>query len=201
MRILIALLTAVIVAGCSGKAATGTEAPTVPPTTSPSTTLTANPTTAIVTPAPTPTPEPTPAGPTQYTPGDLITITSNGEPWATVTITNVKQVAKYSGAYSSDVPAKGNVYIQAFVTYAALTDGVTYGPYDWQVFVGGVAVDSFTFVIYGPKPMLGSGTLPKGRKAEGWLVYEIPKTGKVLLSYGGTFGNQAPVFEAVLRAS
>jgi len=37
-----------------------------------------------------------------------------------------------------------------------------------------------------------------GRIAEGWLVYEVPAEGEVLMSYGGNFGD-APVFEVVLR--
>lgn len=147
------------------------------------------------------TPEPTPVaeGPKTFKPGDPITITSDDEDWATVVVSQVKQVKSYKGEYSTDKPKKGRIFIQAKVTYTALADGVDYNPYDWQVFVDGEAVDSSTFVLNGPET-LDSGTLPKGRKASGWLVYEIPAKGKVLLSYGGTFSNEAPVFEVQLRA-
>jgi hypothetical protein len=129
----------------------------------------------------------------------VIHVTTNGAPWADITISKVTTVKKYDG-YFDDVPAKGNVYLQAFVTYVALTNGVDYNPYDWQVFVAGVAVDNYTFVSNGPTPELGSGTLPEGRKAQGWLVYELPATGEVLLSYAGNmFSSDAPAFEVLLR--
>jgi hypothetical protein len=42
---------------------------------------------------------------------------------------------------------------------------------------------------------------PKGRKASGWLVYEVPAKGQILLSYkGNMFSDAAPVFEVVLRS-
>ena len=48
---------------------------------------------------------------------------------------------------------------------------------------------------------LSSGTLPKGRKPSGWLVYEVPAKGQILLSYkGNMFSDAAPVFEVVLRS-
>jgi hypothetical protein len=133
--------------------------------------------------------------------GETITVTLDGQDWAEITITKVSTHARYDG-YFNDVPAKGNEYIQAWVTYVALTDGVDYNPYDWQVFADGVAVDDFTFVSYGPEPELSSGTLPKGRKAQGWVVYEVPLRGQVLMSYAGNiFSNEAPIFEFVLRRS
>jgi hypothetical protein len=144
-----------------------------------------------------PTPEPT--GPTRYSPGQTVTVTENGADWSTIVVSQVKQVMRYSGAYYSDVPKAGNIFIQAYVTYTALADGVDYNRFDWQVFVGGTAVDDLTTVLYGPTPELHSGSLPKGRKAVGWVVYEVPKTGTVLLSYGSTFSNKPPLFEVVLR--
>jgi hypothetical protein len=79
-------------------------------------------------------------------------------------------------------------------------NGVDYNPFDFQIFVDGQAVDSWAFVINGPEPALSSGTLPEGRSAEGWLVYEVPAAGEVLLSYSGNmFLDEAPVFEVVLR--
>lgn len=134
--------------------------------------------------------------------GETATVTQNGENWATIRVDRVKQVRKYDGPYNfDDVPAKGNVYIELRVTYVAIVDGVDYNPFDWQVFVGGEAVDNSTYVSNGPKPLLSSGTLPKGRKASGYLVYEVGAKGEVLFSYkGNMFSNEAPVFEVVLRA-
>jgi hypothetical protein len=76
---------------------------------------------------------------------------------------------------------------------------VDYNPYDWQVFADGEAVDNSAFVMNGPKPDLSSGSLPKGRVAKGYVVYEVPAKGQVLMSYGGTFSSEAPVFEVVIR--
>lgn len=131
--------------------------------------------------------------------GEPITISTNGAPWAKLTVSQVSQKAKYAGEFSDDTPAAGNTYIQAFVTYEGLADGVDYGPFDWQVFVGGVAVENFASILNGPTPELISGTLPKGRKAEGWVVYEVPKVGQVVMSYGGIYSGEAPVFEVVIR--
>jgi hypothetical protein len=154
------------------------------------------------TPEPDDTPAPADASPKLYKPGDTITITANDEDWATVTITKVATKAKYDGAYNlDDKPAKGNVYIQLYVTYKALQDGVSYNSFDWDVFANDVAVDDFTYVSNGPTPTLNSGELPKGRQAKGWLVYEVPKTGRIVLSYNGNmFLNEAPIFEVLLRA-
>jgi hypothetical protein len=136
-----------------------------------------------------------------YKPGDAIDVTTNGEPWATITVSKVSTKKKYDGPYNfDDTPARGNVYIQVFVTYVAKADGVDYNPYDWQIFADGTAVDGSAFVSNGPTPDLRSGSLPKGRKAAGWLVFEVPARGRVLMSYGNTFGDEPPVFEIVLRA-
>ena len=87
------------------------------------------------------------------------------------------------------------------MTYHALADGATYNPFDWQVFCNDEAVDDYTFVSDGPEPTLNSGTLPKGRKAKGWLVYEVPAKGRCVLSYGAnSFIDQGAVFEVLIRS-
>ena len=140
-----------------------------------------------------------PDGPKTYKVGQAIDVTGDFiSSDVRVTVDKVKQAKKY-GAYSK--PDKGNIYLAVKYTYEALEDGASYNPFDWQVFVDGVAVDNYTFVIDGPTPELHSGTLPKGRKASGWVVYEVPKTGEVILSYGANiFGGEAPTFEVVARA-
>jgi hypothetical protein len=196
------LVIALVVTGCGGVALPSGLATTAPGITPPAT-IAPTRTPPDVEPTDTvtidPTPEPT--GPTQYKPGDVVSLTQDGADWATIVVSKVSAKARYDGAYNyDDVPAKGHVYLQAYVTYTALADGVDYNPFDWQVFVGDVASDGSTFVSNGPEPQLSSGTLPKGRKAAGWVVYEVATTGKVLMSYGNTFSNDAPVFEIVLRA-
>ena len=158
--------------------------------------------------APTPnvilvTPTPTPAGPATYKVGDAITVTESGSDWAKITITDVKIVGSYKGSYYTDKPqTRGNVFIQAKVTYEALQDGVDYNPFDWQVFCAGMAVNNTTFLMNAPKPELDSGKLPNGRKATGYVVYEVPGKGEVRMSYGGNiFSNSGPVFEVIIRAA
>ena len=80
-------------------------------------------------------------------------------------------------------------------------DGASYNQFDWDIFVDDTAVDNFGYASSGPKPELHSGEFSKGRTAKGWLLYEVPVKGRVVLSYkGGGFSNDAPVFEVVLRA-
>jgi hypothetical protein len=137
-----------------------------------------------------------------YLPGQTVTVTSDGDPYLEILVDKVGAVAKYDGQYSDDTPEiKGDVFIHARVTYKSLQNGASYNSFDWSVFVDDRAVDDFTFVSYGPEPRLGSGELPEGRTAQGWVVYEVPKTGRVVMSYGsGMFTNDAPVFEFVLRS-
>jgi hypothetical protein len=156
--------------------------------------------------APTPVVTAAPTGPTTYKIGDTITVSQDGSDWATISITDAKVVASYKGtgayAYTDKPQTAGDVFVQAKVTYTALTNGVDYNPFDWQVFCAGVAVQNYTIVLSGPKPELSSGTLPNGRSASGYVVYEVPAKGEVRMSYGGnTFSNSGPVFEVIIRAS
>jgi len=145
---------------------------------------------------------PAPAGPMTYQIGNPVTIEQNGKDWAEITISNVTSASSYKGTYGLDdnPQTTGDVFIAAKVTYVALTDGVTYNPFDWQVFCAGVAVNNFTIVLNGPTPQLHSGTLPNGRTASGFVVYEVPADGEVRMSYGGQFGG-TPVFEVVIRSA
>jgi hypothetical protein len=197
-RIAFALAAMLAVAACSAQAV-GTVVPAATPTQAAVTQ--AAPTQAVPTEAPTPVVTPAPTGPATYKVGDTVTVTQNGSDWAKITISDVKTVASYKAQYYTDTPkTAGDVFIQAKVTYAALQDGVTYNPFDWQVFCAGTAVDTFTIVINGPTPVLHSGTLPNARNASGYVVYEVPAKGEVRMSYGGTFGG-VPVFEVIIRAA
>ena len=143
----------------------------------------------------------TPAeAPKRFAVGDVIVVSKDDVDWAEITVTEASTVPEYEGEFANDTPADGNVYLQVFVHYKALTDGVAYNPLDWSLFVDNVAIDDFTFVVNGPDPTLGSGDLPNGREAEGWMVHEIPATGEAVLSWSGiTFFDDPPVFEVVVR--
>jgi hypothetical protein len=135
-----------------------------------------------------------------YKVGDQVSVTSNGAPWALIEVSAAKVYPYFRGDYGYlERPRySGHVFIAVTIGYVAETDGVTYGPFDWQVFSNNVAFDQ-AFVVYGPGPELSSGTLPTARAAVGTIVFEVPKTGRVLLSYTGSFLAQSPVFEVVIR--
>jgi hypothetical protein len=86
------------------------------------------------------------------------------------------------------------------VSYRGLSNEGNYSELDWQVFVDGRVVSQRAFVIHGPEPPLGVGQLPRDRVAEGWLLYEVPAAGQVLLSYAPNFRGP-PVFEVEARAA
>ncbi len=140
-------------------------------------------------------------GPKQYKPGDVIVVQKDGTDTVKITVTKVKAVPSYKGQYYTDKPkVKGDVFIQAFISYEALENNVLYSSADWQLFANGEAVDNFTILMNGPDPTLSTGTLPKGRKASGYVVYEVPAKGEVLLSYrANMFSSDAPAFEVKLR--
>ena len=93
------------------------------------------------------------------------------------------------------------MFLQVFVTYKATTAGASYNQFDWSLFADDNAVDGWAFASNGPEPGLSSGDLPKGRTAKGWLLYEVPANAKhIVLSYGGgSFSNDAPVFEVAVK--
>lgn len=194
------LLALIAVGGCAAQAVS-TAVPPTATSTVPAAVPTSTGTALVYTAAPNPTDTPTPTGPGIFQLGDTITVTQNGADWATITVSNVATASSYKGTYLNDTPqTAGDVFISAKITYVALTDGVTYNPYDWSVFCGGTAVSTTAFVMNGPKPELHSGTLPNGKNASGYVVYEVAATGEVDMYYGGAFGG-TPVFEVIIRAS
>ena len=130
-------------------------------------------------------------------------------PLARITVDRVREVAGYPGA----TPARGKVFVEAFVTYAALRPATSKhinGAPDWQIRFGGdarVTPDAgFLSPPYsiegGPEPALRSCLeclhAPGAEPFSGWLVAEVPATGEVMLSF--TRGlDGSPIFEVVLR--
>jgi hypothetical protein len=137
--------------------------------------------------------------PKRFAVGDIIVVSKDHEDWAEITVTEASTVPEFKGDFN-DTPKDGNVYLQAFVHYKALTHGVSYNPLDWDLFVDDVAMNDFTFVVNGPEPTLGSGELSKDREAEGWMVHEIPAEGEAVLSWKGvTLFDDPTLFEVVVR--
>jgi hypothetical protein len=207
MKQLLMVTLAVVLTACSGTSAQKASDAASPSATNIATASDSESPTPQLTEEPTPTDRPTPE-PTQQTTfgiGDEVVLTQDGDEWAQFTVLKVEQAKLYKDpqGYFNDTPQqKGDVFLAAQVEYVALANNVDYNPFDFQVFVDDQALNNpEAFVSNGPKPELGSGTLPKGRKAVGWLTYEVPAKGKVLLSYSANpFSDDAPVFEVVLRA-
>ena len=177
---------------------TGTPGSVVAPSTSPDAAATDQPTSSPTdTPAVTAEPDATPAA---YDLGQPITVNGdNDAPALVITFSKFSQHASYGSGYLVSHPDPGNVYMQVWVEYKALQDGVTYNPFDWQIYVDDTAQSSVSFILEAPKPALSSGSLAAGRKAAGWLTYEVPSKGRVVLSYGSPFGGSGPQFDVVVR--
>jgi hypothetical protein len=159
-------------------------------------TATARPT---VRPTPQPTVRPTPAGTSRAAIGQTVPIECGGDPCLDITVTERSEHSSYPGDYYADEPEQpGWVYMQVYVRYVSSKDASSYNQFDWAIYADGRQLDSYGFAINGPKPDLGSGTLPAGRTAEGWLLYEVPPTGEIVLSYEPNYDGP-PIFEVVLR--
>jgi hypothetical protein len=195
------VLSALLLAGCGTGVSVSTNEADSTATPDPTVEASLEPT-AEPTPTEKPTPEPTPQSST-FAVGDVITITQDGEDWADFTVVEVNEATEFvdpDGFYNDEPQTAGYVFLSAKVRYEAIASGVDYNPFDFQIFVDGQAVDNLAFALNGPQPELSSGTLPAGRTAEGWLLYEVPPTGEVLLSYSGNvFLDEEPIFEVVLR--
>jgi hypothetical protein len=140
-----------------------------------------------------------PAAAVTRAPGDVLTVTSAGEPWIEIVVGSVSLEDTYEGPSGVDVPDLDNVYVQFEVTYRALGDDVAYDPLDWRVITDGVAGEEPSPVLNGPEPALAPGTLLNGDMVTGWIVFEVPASGRVVASHAGSVEGDAPFFEVVLR--
>lgn len=151
---------------------------------------------------PRPTPESTPEPVTLTADiGQVVTITCGETECLDITVTEPGFVEIYpdpNGFLADEPRVAGNVFMQVFVEYVALDDAASFNQFDWQVFADGRLVDDYAFTTNGPKPELSSGQLPRGRTASGWLVYEVPAAGEIILAYAPNFDGP-PVFEITIR--
>ena len=140
-----------------------------------------------------------PAAPVARAPGDVLTVTSAGEPSVEIVVDKVSLEETYDGPSGVDVPDLDNVYVQFEVTYRAVADDVAYDPLDWRVIADGVVGNEPSPVLNGPEPSLAAGTLRNGDVVTGWIVFEVPATGRLVASHAGSVEGDAPSFEVVLR--
>lgn len=140
---------------------------------------------------------------TTYAVGDVITMVQDGHPSAEFTVLEVRQATEYMAPdrLTGDAPQNAEyVFLALSVRYEALADGARYGSFQFQVLVGGQPLGNPASALYGPEPLLTVGTLSEGGTAEGWVLYEVPPTGEVRLSYTDPATlDDPPVFEVVLR--
>jgi hypothetical protein len=139
-----------------------------------------------------------PAGPELFEPEEPA-ILEGRSARAEVRNAEVEQFARFYGASGDDVPADDHVFVQLHITYTALTDNVSYAPADWQLFADGLAAGSRARVANGPDPSLEAGVLAKGERASGYVIFEAPATGELILAYAGrTLASAAP-YQFVIR--
>jgi hypothetical protein len=71
-------------------------------------------------------------------------------------------------------PDEGFKFVSVLVEYEALVDGVSYNPLYWKL----VDSESYGYDYYfmGKEPILdSSNALKAGRKAKGWLTFQVPE--------------------------
>jgi zinc ribbon protein len=145
-----------------------------------------------------PTEAPAPAAGDVVRVGETVSIECDDEPCYEVTLVKTDTAASYGSGYSIDKPKKGNEYLAAYITYKALKGGAEYCAFDWQLYHNDTLIEDTAYVSEGPTPELGCDELAAGRSAKGWIVWEVPKTGRLVLSYTPNYGED-PIFDIVLR--
>lgn len=98
--------------------------------------------------------------------------TTLARPDATITLVEVD----WDAGTALDVRPddKANRYVAIRVLYQGTAAGASYNPFYWSV----VDLDGFSYdqTFIGKKPGLeSSNDLPVGRKAQGWITFEVPK--------------------------
>jgi hypothetical protein len=134
--------------------------------------------------------------------GQVIAVHDDGQPWADLRVVEVVQEANlprpagYSGAWPV---VDGNVFLSVRVSYLARADRVESNPLTFHLLAAGQPVDAMSW-LSGPQPHLPTRILSRGHTAQGWLTYEVPAAGPVLLGYGGNrYLDEGPLFVVVLR--
>jgi hypothetical protein len=86
-------------------------------------------------------------------------------------------------------PDKGDRYVAVRVLYEGIQDGSSYNPFNWSA----VDLEGFehdTLLAGGKDPALASSNdLPAGRKAQGWVTFEVPNNVHELEIVESQFGS------------
>jgi len=200
------MMRAIIVAACFIVAACGATAPAgtngIAATSTPFVrpTVASTSATSDVTPEPEPTDTPD-AGPSEVKLGESVRITCDGQDCMDVVVLKDTTATRYKdpdGYYNDTPDHKGDVFLAVEVRYTAIGSNADYNEFDWGLYVNDEQVQDHASVLHGPQPELSANDLPKGKKVTGWIVWEIPTKGRVVLSYEP--GSNGSIFEVVLRS-
>lgn len=109
---------------------------------------------------------------------------------ATITLVSAQRKTAGTGEYSK--PPKNGNYLLIDISYLCTTGKFQYNPFDWKVRdKDGRTFDAGSSYTSGyDDAELHSGTLGKGAKARGTVVFDVPK-GALTLEYGDGY-NQTP---------
>jgi Domain of unknown function (DUF4352) len=199
MKRALAASIAVLLVGCGGGVAVSTNQPgSTRLTTPPASTADAG---VTLTPDE-PTDTPPADGPTQAKVGQTIRITCDGTDCLDVVVLKAVSASRYKNPDGyrdlDDVPKKGNIFLAVQIRYTAVGPNADYNEFDWALYVNDEQIQDTANQSDGPQPELSANNLPSGKKVTGWIVWEIPKTGRVTISYEP--GQNGSIFEVVLRS-
>jgi hypothetical protein len=125
-----------------------------------------------------PAPAPAPEGSAKMVIGQPVTLTRGGKALGTITVTDVKQVAKPANDFVGS-PKHGTYWV-ASVTHTA-TDEMSYSLLDWKIKDDAGQQYTSSFFDATDEPSLSSGTLRAGEKASGTVTFDAPKAGSSLV--------------------
>jgi hypothetical protein len=134
--------------------------------------------------------------PAREAPDEPLVGTARGVERVEIRLTEVEGRDSFFGAASNDIAPPDRMYLQLLVTYRALVDDVTIDPADWTLLASGVPAAEAD-VANAPVPKLAPSVLGRHETASGYLVFDVPIQGELVLLYdpGGT----ADPLEVTLR--
>jgi hypothetical protein len=113
-----------------------------------------------------------------------------------VTVDEYHFARAYRSQLGAQRPDRGRLYYAFHVSYESVEGSPSFNQFDWQAFAGAEILDTTFVVGDGPGDSLGSGSLPQGRTASGWLLFDGPDEPgiDVTLSYKAGMLDE-PIFE------
>jgi hypothetical protein len=139
------------------------------------------------------------SAPQSFPSGTVVLVAESGTPRLEIAVFGVSFSPSYGSGDAAQFPkTAGDIFTSVRVTYDAIWDGATYNRYDWRLRVDGTPSGDPVLPLHGPTPMLDAGTLIAGRVVSGYIVYEVPPTGRISMVYY-CYHDLSQSFEVVLR--